>query len=105
MAGRFSRPIYPVPENAGLGVHATVDLGGQVRFGPDVEWVEKIDYAVDPTRATNFYNAVRKYFPGLNDGALLPGYSGIQTKKFRRLANRRKTSLFRALWTTGLAAL
>ena len=82
LAGRspFGRPIYPVPENAGLGVHATVDLGGQVRFGPDVEWVEKIDYAVDPTRATNFYNAVRKYYPGLNDGALQPGYSGIRPK-------------------------
>lgn len=76
----FSRPIYPVPEKAGLGVHVTVDLGGQVRFGPDVEWVEEIDYDVDPARADKFYAAVRKYYPALADGAIQPGYSGIRPK-------------------------
>jgi L-2-hydroxyglutarate oxidase LhgO len=76
----FSRPIYPVPEKAGLGVHVTVDLGGQVRFGPDVEWVDKIDYDVDPGRADVFYAAIRKYYPGLADGAIQPGYSGIRPK-------------------------
>ena len=76
----FSRPIYPVPEKAGLGVHVTVDLGGQVRFGPDVEWVDEIDYDVDPGRADKFYAAVRKYYPALEDGAIQPGYSGIRPK-------------------------
>ena len=76
----FKRPIYPVPEKAGLGVHVTVDLGGQVRFGPDVEWIENIDYDVDPTRAKGFYSAVRKYYPALPDGAIQPGYSGIRPK-------------------------
>ena len=76
----FRRPIYPVPEKAGLGVHVTVDLGGQVRFGPDVEWVDSIDYDVDPARADKFYAAVRKYYPALQDGAIQPGYSGIRPK-------------------------
>jgi len=76
----FSRPIYPVPEMAGLGVHATVDLGGQVRFGPDVEWVTEIDYDVDPGRAELFYDAVRRYFPALEDGSLQPGYAGVRPK-------------------------
>ena len=76
----FTRPIYPVPEKAGLGVHVTVDLGGQVRFGPDVEWIDRIDYDVDPGRADKFYDAVRKYYPNLADGALQPGYSGVRPK-------------------------
>lgn len=76
----FTRPIYPVPEQAGLGVHVTVDIGGQVRFGPDVEWIEEINYDVDPARADVFYDAVRKYFPDLKDGAIQPGYSGIRPK-------------------------
>ena len=76
----FSRPIYPVPEKAGLGVHVTVDLAGQVRFGPDVEWVDGIDYDVDPARADKFYEEVRKYYPALEDGAIQPGYSGIRPK-------------------------
>lgn len=76
----FTRPIYPVPESAGLGVHVTVDLGGQVRFGPDVEWTDSIDYDVDPTRADSFYDAVRKYYPALANGAILPGYAGIRPK-------------------------
>ena len=76
----FSRLVYPVPEPGGLGVHVTIDLAGQARFGPDVEWVEKIDYAVDPNRAARFYAAIRRYWPGLPDGALLPGYSGIRPK-------------------------
>ena len=82
LSGRppFSRPIYPVPEKAGLGVHVTVDLGGQVRFGPDVEWIDEIDYDVDPARADKFYDAVRKYYPALADGAIQPGYSGIRPK-------------------------
>ncbi|HET6521420.1 MAG TPA: FAD-dependent oxidoreductase, partial [Geminicoccaceae bacterium] len=80
-AGRpFSRLIYPVPEQAGLGVHVTIDLGGQVRFGPDVEWIEAIDYDVDPRRADVFYDAVRKYYPALRDGSLAPGYAGIRPK-------------------------
>ena len=76
----FSRLVYPVPEPGGLGVHVTVDLGGQARFGPDVEWVETIDYTVDPRRADGFYAAIRHYWPGLPDGALEPGYAGIRPK-------------------------
>ena len=76
----FSRLIYPVPVPGGLGVHITVDLGGQAKFGPDVEWIDGIDYTVDPHRADRFYAAVRRYWPGLKDGALQPGYAGIRPK-------------------------
>jgi L-2-hydroxyglutarate oxidase LhgO len=76
----FSRLVYPVPEPGGLGVHVTLDLGGRARFGPDVEWVEGIDYTVDPRRAERFYAAIRRYWPGLPDGALEPGYAGIRPK-------------------------
>ena len=76
----FSRLVYPVPEPGGLGVHITLDLAGQARFGPDVEWVERIGYDVDPRRAERFYAAIRRYWPGLPDGALLPGYAGIRPK-------------------------
>jgi L-2-hydroxyglutarate oxidase LhgO len=82
LAGKspFSRLVYPVPEPGGLGVHITLDLGGQARFGPDVEWVERIAYDVDPARAARFYAAIRRYWPGLADGALAPAYSGIRPK-------------------------
>lgn len=82
LAGRspFSRLIYPVPVPGGLGVHITVDLGGQAKFGPDVEWIAAIDYNVDPHRADKFHAAVRRYWPGLKDGALQPGYAGIRPK-------------------------
>lgn len=80
-ASPFSMLVYPVPEQAGLGVHATIDLGGQTRFGPDVEWVQSdCDYDVDPARADSFYAEVRKYWPALSDGALLPDYAGIRPK-------------------------
>jgi L-2-hydroxyglutarate oxidase LhgO len=76
----FARLVYPVPEPGGLGVHLTIDLGGQARFGPDVEWVESPDYHVDPARAERFYAAIRRYWPGLPDGALVPAYAGIRPK-------------------------
>ena len=76
----FSRPIYPVPGTASLGVHSTIDMGGQVKFGPDVEWIEAIDYAVDAARADVFYDVIRRYYPALPDGALQPGYAGIRPK-------------------------
>ena len=76
----FSRLIYPVPEPGGLGVHLTLDMAGQARFGPDVEWLDRVDYAVDPARAERFYPAIRRYWPGLPDGALMPSYSGIRPK-------------------------
>ena len=76
----FSRLIYPVPEKGGLGVHITIDLAGQARFGPDVEWVDALEYDVDPRRADVFYAEVRRYWPGLADGALVPSYSGIRPK-------------------------
>ena len=80
----FSRLVYPVPEPGGLGVHVTLDLAGQARFGPDVEWIDRLgevpDYAVDPRRADKFYAAIRRYWPALPDGALAPGYAGIRPK-------------------------
>lgn len=76
----FSHLIYPVPVEGGLGVHLTFDLAGQMRFGPDVEWIDRIDYAVDAARADGFYEAIRRYWPGLPDGGLAPAYSGIRPK-------------------------
>ena len=83
LAGKapFSRLIYPVPEAAGLGVHLTLDLGGQAKFGPDVQWVDSPDdLLVDPARGDAFYAEVRKYWPGLRDGALAPAYAGMRPK-------------------------
>lgn len=83
LSGRqpFSRLVYPIPEAAGLGIHATIDLQGRTRFGPDVQWVEhEGDLEVDPTRAELFYAAIRSYWPGLPDGALRPDYAGIRPK-------------------------
>ncbi len=82
MQGRapFSRLIYPTPHHAGLGVHLTLDLGGQAKFGPDVEWIDHEDYTVDPKRCEGFYEAVRTYWPGMPDHALAPGYAGIRPK-------------------------
>ena len=83
LAGRspFSRLIYPVPQHAGLGVHLTIDLGGQAKFGPDVEWVRSAeDLVVDPRRGDAFYAEVRKYWPALPNGALQAGYAGIRPK-------------------------
>lgn len=83
LAGKapFSRLIYPVPEKAGLGVHLTLDLGGQAKFGPDVQWVDDpSDLQVDPRRGDAFYAEVRKYWPDLADGALQAGYAGMRPK-------------------------
>ncbi|HTV88205.1 MAG TPA: NAD(P)/FAD-dependent oxidoreductase [Stellaceae bacterium] len=82
LSGRspFRRLIYPVPVPGGLGVHITLDLAGQARFGPDVEWIDRVDYTVDPRRGDKFYAAVRRYWPELRDGALQPGYAGIRPK-------------------------
>lgn len=89
LAGRapFTRLIYPTPVDGGLGVHLTLDLAGQARFGPDVQWLPAsdaagaaLDYAVDPARAEAFYAEVRRYWPRLPDGALQPAYSGIRPK-------------------------
>ena len=87
LAGRspFTRLVYPVPEPGGLGVHLTLDLAGQARFGPDVEWLDAespdaIDYSVDPARSDAFYAAIRRYWPGLKDGSLEPAYSGVRPK-------------------------
>lgn len=81
----FKHLIYPIPEPGGLGVHLTLDMGGQVKFGPDVEWLDineesQIDYTVNPKRGDGFYEAVRRYWPALKDNALQPDYSGVRAK-------------------------
>lgn len=77
----FSQLIYPAPRaDGGLGTHVTLDLAGRMRFGPDVEWVEREDYAVNPARAASFYESIRRYWPGLPDNALQPDYAGIRPK-------------------------
>lgn len=100
----FSRLVYPLPQDGGLGVHATLDLAGRLRFGPDVQWLPyegddddmdalaALDFRVDPARAAAFEAAVRQYWPGLPEGALVPGYSGVRPKA-RRRRNRRLASL------------
>ena len=85
----FSRLIYPAPIDGGLGTHVTLDLAGRMRFGPDVEWLDTnapdaVDFAVDPARAESFYASVRRFWPGLPDGALTPDYSGVRPKLAER---------------------
>ena len=82
-AAPFARLIYPVPVAGGLGVHLTLDLGGAARFGPDVEWVETVDYAVDPARAAGVHEAIGQYWPGVAGRMLEPGYAGIRPKASR----------------------
>jgi L-2-hydroxyglutarate oxidase LhgO len=76
----FTRLIYPTPVDGGLGVHVTLDMGGRMRFGPDVEWIDKEFYEVDPSRADSFYERIRTYWPALPDNSLVPDYSGIRPK-------------------------
>lgn len=76
----FRHLVYPVPNEAGLGVHLTLDMGGQTKFGPDTEWINEIDYRLDENRAQGFYNTIRRYWPALPDDALVPGYTGIRPK-------------------------
>lgn len=76
----FSHLVYPMPSEAGLGIHLTLDLAGQARFGPDVEWVSEIDYRVDPARASQFDAEIRAYWPSLPAGSLAPAYAGIRPK-------------------------
>jgi D-amino-acid oxidase len=76
----FSHLIYPLPEPGGLGVHLTLDLGGQAKFGPDVEWIDAPDYTVDPARATRFAEGIRRWWPSLDADRLTPGYAGVRPK-------------------------
>ena len=84
MKSPFRHLIYPVPVPGGLGTHSVLDIGGQTKFGPDVEWVESPDYDVDPSRAEGFYSAIRRYWPELPDGVLQPGYAGVRPKLARQ---------------------
>jgi len=84
---KFSHLVYPVPDPlGGLGVHATLDLQGQIKFGPDVEWMavdtapDEIDLQPDPSRAESFYESIRSYWPDLKDGSLVPDYTGVRPK-------------------------
>ncbi|HEY5667165.1 MAG TPA: NAD(P)/FAD-dependent oxidoreductase [Gammaproteobacteria bacterium] len=76
----FRTLVYPLPQEGGLGIHATHDLGGKLRFGPDVEWIDAIDYTVDPDRRAAFGESIRRYWPALRDEDLVPGYAGIRPK-------------------------
>ena len=76
----FQRLIYPIHGPGGMDIHAVIDLAGNVRFGPDAQWVDRIDYSVDPARAEAFYRAIRAFWPGLPDGALSPAYAGVRPK-------------------------
>jgi L-2-hydroxyglutarate oxidase LhgO len=80
----FKRLIYPMPVAAWLGVHLTLDMGGDAKFGPDIEWIDSVDYTVDPGRVENFYPSVRRWWPGLPDGSLQPGYAGVRPKLYAR---------------------
>jgi L-2-hydroxyglutarate oxidase LhgO len=77
---RFRHLVYPVPVPGGLGTHLTLDLGGQARFGPDVQWCDGVDYSFDESRADGFYRSIRRYWPGLADGALQPGFTGVRPR-------------------------
>ena len=96
----FARLIYPVPIPGGAGIHLTLDMGGQARFGPDVEAVETLDYRVDPARGEAFYAAIRRYWPGLPDGALQPGICG-DTAEDRGADRRRRILSSRIARCTG----
>jgi len=76
----FTRLVYPLPDSAGLGIHATIDLTGAVRFGPDVQWVDAPRYDLDGSRVAAFYESIRKYYPALPDGSLQPAYAGVRPK-------------------------
>ena len=82
MAGRapFRHLVYPVPVPGGLGTHLTIDLAGRARFGPDVQWTDRVDYSFDESRAPAFYQSIRRYYPGLPDGTLAPGFTGVRAK-------------------------
>lgn len=82
LAGKapFHHLIYPGPQEGGLGIHLTLDLAGQARFGPDVEWIDSVDYRIDESRAAAFYDAIRDYWPDLKDGSLIPSFTGIRPK-------------------------
>jgi L-2-hydroxyglutarate oxidase LhgO len=76
----FKRLIYPLPGSDGLGIHVALDLAGNLRFGPDVTWIDAVSYAFDESRADAFYRSIRRYYPGLADGALMPGFVGVRPK-------------------------
>lgn len=76
----FSRLIYPLPHDGGLGTHLTLDLSGQARFGPDIEWTDEIDFTVESARSSSFYSSIRRYWPDLPDGSLVPAYAGVRPK-------------------------
>jgi L-2-hydroxyglutarate oxidase LhgO len=82
LAGRspFRRLVYPVPVPGGLGTHLTLDLAGAARFGPDVQWVDRVEYSFDDSRAASFYTSIRRYYPALQDGALVPSFTGVRPK-------------------------
>jgi L-2-hydroxyglutarate oxidase LhgO len=76
----FNHLVYPVARQDWLGVHVTIDLGGRCKFGPDFSWRDSLDYRFDESREARFYEAIRRYYPGLKDGALQPGYTGMRPR-------------------------
>ena len=84
LSGRspFTRHIYPMPQGAWLGLHATIDIGGRCKFGPDIEWIPRIDYAFKPEKLAQFLDFIRSYYPGLDASQLHPDYTGIRPKLY-----------------------
>ena len=84
LAGKspFRHLVYPIPQDSGLGVHVTIDLAGQAKFGPNVEWIDKIDYSVKSKPPKSFCSSIKKYWPNLSEDSLLPGYAGIRPRLY-----------------------
>jgi L-2-hydroxyglutarate oxidase LhgO len=79
-AAPFRHPVYPIATSASLGIHATPDMSGQIRFGPDLAWIDKVDYGFDHSRKPGFVEAIQRYYPGLDTDRLIPGHVGVRPK-------------------------
>lgn len=100
----FRHLIYPIPNEVTAGIHLTIDLAGRAKFGPDHEWISVVDHTVDPNRCTKFYHAIRRYYPGLPDGTLQPGYAGVRPK-LQRPGEKAKDFVIQGPLEHGIAGL
>ncbi|HWG07076.1 MAG TPA: FAD-dependent oxidoreductase [Beijerinckiaceae bacterium] len=107
LAGKspFGHLIYPVHTKTYRSMHTTLDLAGQLRFGPDMQWVDTVDYRVEESRAPAFYDSIRRFWPGLPDGALLPGWAGVRPKIGRGTTTGDLDFVIQGRETHGIAGL